>query len=134
LNTETFARATMADFCIREGARYGGIINMCSIAWVLRNRVFAGWGDWYTVASTAHEKRGAIYPEWKVDLRNGQVRMFLSRIDVIHNGEEVEDLVNGALYYSDLGLPQNEWFSKNVLADRDEHPILAQTGPVIFFG
>jgi hypothetical protein len=133
LNTETFARAAIADFCIREGARHGGVTNMAAVAWVLRNRVMAGWGDWYTVAATAPEKRGVIYDDWKVDLRNSQVRIFLSRIDLIHSGIEDDDPVNGAVYYTEMARPQTIWFMANVLHDRDEHPLVAQAGPVFFF-
>lgn len=107
---------------------------MIALAWVLRNRVFAGWGDWYDVAMNAPTKRGAIYDDWRVDLRNSQVRFFLTRIDDIHNGTEVEDMVNGALYYTEAQMPQTEWFKNMILRDRKEHPMLAKVGPIHFFG
>lgn len=134
MSPEIFTRAAVADFCIREGSRHGGVNNMAAIAWVLRNRVFAGWGDWYEVATNAPAKRGTIYEDWRVDLRNSQVRIFLARLDDIHNGTDAEDIVNGALYYTEAHLPQTAWFAGAILPDREEHPLLAKVGPVHFFG
>jgi hypothetical protein len=134
MSPEIFTRAAIADFCIREGSRHGGVDNMAAIAWVLRNRVFAGWGDWYDVVTDAPSKRAVIYDDWRIDIRSSQVRIFLSRLDGIHNGTEIEDPVNGAVYYTEPRLQQTDWFRKSVLDRKESFGLLAKVGPIHFLG
>jgi hypothetical protein len=135
MTLETYTRAMMANFCIGEGARHGGVVNMMAIAFVLRNRVFAGWGDWLGVVEAAPTKRGTIYPAHIPDIRSGNVRVFLNRIDEVYASAETDDITGGALFYCEprTDLKLEEWFKNEVLGYPDEHVRTAHIGPVWFF-
>lgn len=133
MNLDTFTRAKIAEFAIEEGARYGGVNNMLGVAQVLRNRVFAGWGDWLEVAQTAPAKRAVIYPPDIPNIRTGNVRVFLNRLDELYTSEISEDLTGGALFYLDPAYPIVPWFKTEVLDKPDDHPRTAHIGPVWFF-
>jgi Cell Wall Hydrolase len=133
MTPEIFVRAEMAGFCIQEARRFGGINNMLAIAQVLRNRVHAGWGDWSEVVYNAPSVRGAVYAPEKVNLRDSQVRLFLARVDEVYAGAETEDMVDGALYYTEPNKSQTDWFREHILGNLGEHRKVATVGPVWFF-
>lgn len=133
MNLDTFTRAKIAEFAIEQGARYGGVNNMLGVAQVLRNRVFQGWGDWLEVAQTAPAKCGTIYPKDIPNIRTGNVRVFLNRLDELYTSEISEDLTGGALFYIDPAFPIEPWFKKEVLEAPDDHPRSSHIGPVWFF-
>lgn len=133
MNLDTFTRVKIAEFAIDEGMRYGGVNNMMAVAQVLRNRVFQGWGDWLEVMQTAPAKRGNAYTPQVPNLRTGNVRTFLNRVDEIYLSEISEDLTGGALFYVDPALPIQPWFQTQILNCADEHPRTAHIGPVFFF-
>ena len=133
MNLDTFTRAKIAEFAIDEGARYGGVNNMLAVAQVLRNRVFKGWGDWLEVAQSAPAKRATIYPPDIPNIRTGNVRVFLNRLDELYTSEISEDLTGGALFYIDPAFPIQAWFQKEVLGNPDDHARTAHIGPVWFF-
>jgi hypothetical protein len=132
MTLDTYTRAMMADFCMREGARHGGILNMLAVAHVLRNRVFSGWGDWLEVVQTAPAKRGTIYPESALDLRTANARAFLNRLEDVYTSEQSEDMTGGALFYCEPQMRIEEWFKETVFGS-DDHPRTAHVGPVWFF-
>lgn len=133
MTLETYIRAQMARFAIEEGARYGGINNMLAVALVLRNRVFAGWGDWIDVVTRAAEKRGNIGKPDEVNLRTNNARVLLNRIDEVYTKADQTDMTAGALFYIDPGLPLQDWFKREVLEKPEEHPRTAHIGPVWFY-
>lgn len=133
MNLDTFTRAKIAEFSISEGARHGGINNMLGVAQVLRNRVFQGWGDWLEVVQTAPQKRATVYPPDIPNMRSGNVRTFLNRLDELYTSEITDDLTGGALFYMDQGFTIQEWFRTEVLGHPDEHQRTAHVGPVWFF-
>lgn len=133
VNLETYTRAQMARFAIEEGARHGGINNMLAICHVLRNRVFAGWGDWVDVTLRAAEKRATIYPSELPNLKTNNVRVLLSRIDEIYAKTDMIDLTGGALFYMDQNYPVEDWFMKEIVDKPEEHKRVAHIGPVWFF-
>jgi hypothetical protein len=140
MTLETYIRAQMARFAIREGQRYGGVKNMLAIGHVLRNRVFAGWGDWLEVVERAPDKRAhsseAILQAMKqnpMNLRTGDVRILLNKIDEIYTREDATDLTGGALFYMDQGVELLPWFRNEVLNRPEEHQRSAHVGPVWFF-
>jgi hypothetical protein len=133
LTIDTYIRAQMARFAIEEGGRHGGVNNMLAVAQVLRNRVFAGWGDWLEVVQRAPEKRATIYPPHMSELRSGNVRVLLNKIDDVYTKADAEDLTAGALFYVEPGFPVAEWFKTEVLDRPDEHRRTAHVGPVWFF-
>lgn len=134
MTVDTYIRAEMARFAIEEGERHGGVNNMLAIALVLRNRVFAGWGDWVEVVQRAAEKRATIYPPYMPSLRSGNVRTLLNKIDDVYTRADLTDMTGGALFYFEPGAIQPlEWFKREILERPEDHPRCAHVGPVWFF-
>ena len=133
MTIETYTRAQMARFAIEEGERHGGVNNMLAIAHVLRNRVFAGWGDWLEVVTHAGQKRGNLYIHDMPNIRTQNVRVLLNRIDEIYTRADANDLTGGALFYCEPNLPLAEWFKTEVLDRPEDHPRVAHIGPVWFY-
>lgn len=135
MNGETYIKAQLAEWAILEGARHGGVNNMVAVAFVMVNRVNAGWygGDWEQVIHHAWERGGTMYEPTRVNLRDGDVKLFLQRIDDIFDGSEDDTLTNGALFYCELHRVDRGWFKTHVLHDRTEHPLVATVGQVTFF-
>jgi hypothetical protein len=133
MTLDVYTRAQLARFAIEEGERYGGISNMLGIAHLLRNRVMAGWGDWTEVVQRAPEKRANVHTPPIPNLRTGNVRSFLARIDDIYTRVDVTDLTGGALFYVDPGRTIAEWFRSEVMERPDDHPRSAHIGPVWFY-
>lgn len=133
MTLDSYVRAQIAHFSIEEGERYGGVNNMLAIAYVLRNRVFAGWGDWLEVVMRAPERRGNPYAKHMPNIRSNNVRVLLNRIDEIYTRADSNDLTGGALFYAEPGLGFADWFKKEVLDRPEDHPRCAHIGPVWFF-
>ena len=135
MNAETYIKARLADHAIKEGSRHGGVNNMVAIAFLMKNRVDAGWygGDWLAVLDQAPLRAGTIYPPFhQVNLRDPNVRALLHRIDDIYDGSEIDEMTSEALYYCELRRVGEGWFKDNILSDREAHPQVAQVGPVSF--
>jgi hypothetical protein len=130
---DTYIRAQMARFAIEEAQRHGGVHNMIAVCQVLRNRVFAGWGDWLEVVNTAPSRRANSPAQGAPDLRHADVRSLLNRVEEIYTRADSSDLTGGALFYVDSTLPVLEWFEKEVLGRQEEHARTAHIGPVWFF-
>lgn len=133
MTIDTYIRAQMARYAIEEAQRHGGVNNMLAVCHVLRNRVFAGWGDWLEVVSTAAGKRANPPAGIAPDLRHADVRSLLNRVEEIYTRADTSDLTGGALFYVDQNLPVLDWFEKEVLGRQDEHPRTAHIGPVWYF-
>ena len=134
MNLDTYIRGQVARFCIEEGARHGGCVNMLAIACCLRNRVYAGMGDWIEVVQAAPKMRATIYPPGPAtDWRDSNVRTFLNRLDAVYSGEE-EDLSATGIFYMDLRteFQLEEWFKRDVLGKPMEHRKVATVGPIWF--
>ena len=135
MNNETFIKAQLAALAIQEGARHGGVHNMVAVAFVMRNRVDAGWygGEWMDVIERAGDRVGTFYPLQPINLRDSSVKAFLQRVDDIYDGSEEDEMTAGALFYCELHRVDREWFKQNVLKDRAEHPMTGSVGQVSFF-
>lgn len=133
MTLDTYIRAQMARFAMEEGQRHGGVNNMLAICHVLRNRVFAGWGDWLEVVTTAPERRGNVPAPVKMDPRHVDVRSLLNRVEEIYLRVDTSDLSGGALFYIDQNQPIADWFRKEVLERPEEHSRTAHIGPVWFY-
>jgi hypothetical protein len=110
---------------------------MLAIAFVLRNRVQAGWhgGSWLEVIDNAPNTLGTKYGDSPaIDVRDVPFRKVLQDIDDIYHGITEDELTEGALYYAELTKVNCDWFRENILADLDSHPRLSTVGPVTFFG
>lgn len=133
MNLDTYSRAQVARFCIEVAAHYGGVNDMLCIAFVLRNRVAAGWGNWLDVLADAPAKSGSAPPGQAPDIRTSNVRSFLQKVEAVISGEDQEDMTNGALFYTDMNQPQREWFQANILDNQQDHRRCAQAPPLLFF-
>lgn len=133
MTLDGFIRAEMVRFAVEEGQRHGGVNNMLAVCHVLRNRVFAGWGDWLEVVTTAGRKRANAPDDRQADFRAMDVRTVLNRVDEIYTRVDTSDLVGGALWYVDQNAPVMDWFEREILGRPDEHARVAHVGPVWFF-
>lgn len=136
MTIETYTRAQLARFSAEQGASYGGVNNMLAIAFILRNRVFAGWGTWLDVVEAADLKlanKTAGREDLAQVFKSGSGRILLNRIDEIYARAEVEDITGGALWWVDPSRPIEAWFVKEVMQRPLEHPRKAHIGPVWFF-
>jgi len=131
-----------------------GLNGMLGVAFVIRNRIRAGWwnGDWSEVLS--HHKdyscRIENMPDIIPDPRNHSFSRFLMQVDGIFSGAtddfvtikpsgEVNYLFKEqrppvALYYARLNEITNEKFMNDIPRRPDLHPLIAQVGGLSFFG
>jgi hypothetical protein len=133
MTLETYIRAQLVKFAMEEGQRHGGVNNVLAILHVLRNRVFAGWGDWQEVLDTAASKRGTIYEKTALNMRGNDARIVLNRIDEIYTRTDTSDFTGGALFYFDQGYPIEDWFKVGILERPEDHKRVAHIGPVWFY-
>jgi hypothetical protein len=137
MNADTFIKAKLADFCIEERWMQGDAVDMESIAFVIRNRVQAGWagGDWVRVLEKSIDLRGNVPARVAgLDLQRQDIRDFLSAIDSIYDGSAEDGSTNGALYYCNLHNLTNLWLRDNIVRDHQNHPRVATVGTTAFFG
>lgn len=131
----------------REGHVHGGLDNSLAVAFVIRNRVRAGWhgGSWTEVLEN-HSLYAATLeiPASKLpDMRDPNVMRFFQMIDGVYEGSLADKLTvapatkngegKGGLFYGELHRPLRAWFQKNVLDDAENHPRTSQIGQVTFF-
>jgi len=85
------------------------------------------------VVQRAPEKKANVYTKEILNLRTGNVRAFLARIDDVYTRVDVTDLTGGALFYVDPGRRIEDWFQNEVIERPDDHPRSAHIGPVWFY-
>lgn len=154
MNLDTFQRAKLADFCYREARYTGSLDAMKAIAYVLRNRLKAGWGDgtWLRLIESAHVHAGNDYHNGvEFDASDRLLQMLVRDIDDIAMGignDDTRRVVEGtvapegtgsaakpapALYYQFVDLPARDWFVTNIVREPASHPRVAQVGPLMLF-
>jgi hypothetical protein len=137
MNADTYIKGQIAAYCIREGFDQGGVDNMLAIAFVLRNRVAAGWfgGDWMAVLETADNCRGTEKSLARgLNLREGSIKQFLQQVDDIYSGAAADELTEGALFYAELHHITRPEFVEDIVRNPESHPRVATVGLVAFFG
>lgn len=137
MSGDTYIKGKIAAFCVDEAFEAGGADNMLAVAFVLRNRVAAGWhgGDWMKVLEHADTVRGNEKTFARdVDLRDGSIKAFLQQIDDIYSGAAEDELTAGALYYAELHKVADQGFLENVVRKPSSHPRVATVGLTAFFG
>jgi hypothetical protein len=148
-----FIKSQVALRCWIDG-KDEGLNAMLGIAFVIRNRVRAGWygGDWLQILSHHHEWSGNLNEEKTIQLPDPRVlsfMMLLQQMDGIFSGAADDSItikrdgvastisLNGpppvALYYARLDKVNNDWFLDNISRCPDKHPMIAQVGLVSFF-
>lgn len=138
MTSENFIKAQLALLAWREGHRHGGLDNMMAVAFVVRNRVKAGWhgGDWLEVMSNHYTFAAEEQPESVTalpDVRDAHFRVILQKIDDLFSGMALDKMTEGALYYAELHNVTREWFTINILKKLEEHPRVARIGQVDLF-
>lgn len=123
--------------------RSNGSNGMLAVLFVLRNRVKAGWheGSWtrnidahnqFSSISVLGDSQTIAYP----DVRDPQFLQILQAVDSVYEGNRVDNLSNGALYYADLASPgytKGGWFQRNIIEHPDLHPRVATVGTTTYF-
>lgn len=151
MTPEYFIKGQVAEFAWREGSHLGGVDNMLALAFVIRNRVQAGWhgGSWLRVIEHAHES-GAYemcfceagcarcVSTKQPDITDTNFRVLLSHIDDIYSGLMPDRFAHSAkgepaLFYAELNHISREWFRENICRRPEEHERIAQVGLVSFF-
>lgn len=135
MNADTYLKARLAHFALTEGVSAGDVDPMLAIAFVLRNRVDAGWfgGDWMRVLDTFASANQTPPQRSVFRLEQTIVRLLLNQMDDLYSGDTADTLTDGALHYADLTLPIAPWFRTQVLGDPTHHPRCATVLPFAFF-
>jgi hypothetical protein len=137
VNADTYIKGQLAAFCIEERWQNGDVMDMTAIAFVIRNRVNAGWhgGDWVRVLERSAELRGTVAAKPRgLDLQLYSIRKFLGAIDDIYDGSAEDDLTNEAFYYCELHQLTNLWLRDKIVRDPTNHPRVATVGTTALFG
>jgi len=129
-----YIRAQLAEHCFMEAGHMGGLKPMLAIAFIVRNRVRAGWygGDWMqTIENHWQASSREPYERPRPSLRSPDFQQLLSRIDDIHTGMEPDEMTAEGLYYCELHLVDRVWFRDNILRKGEEHPRIANVGQMV---
>lgn len=144
---ETVIKGQLALLAWREGHVHGGLDNSLAVAFVVRNRVRAGWhgGSWAGVLEN-HSLYSSVLeiPSPKLpDMRDPNVMRLFQMIDGVYEGSLQDKLTvapsmktgegRGGLFYAELHHVTRPWFVSHVLGDQENHPRTSQVGQVTFF-
>lgn len=147
MTAENFIKAQLADFAWRQAHRFGGADGMLAVAHVVRNRARAGWhgGETLKILQHAHDADslegcacdggcGRCVSSLQPDLRDDNIKLLLRSIDDIYSGLTIDKYTNEAgLYYCELRSITRPWFLLNIVRNPEEHPKIADVGPLSFF-
>lgn len=145
MTVQDVIRVELAMLAWREARHYGGINNMLAVAFVVKNRVDAGWlgGDWMQIIAnheqwsarlvTAPALQGETQMAPVPDFHDPDVRDLIVEVDGIFDGTAEDTFTDGALYYCELDRVERPWFLQNVVRRPDAHARVATVGPVSFF-
>lgn len=139
MTLDQLQRAQLVFFAHQQGARSGSLAVMKAVCYVVRNRVRAGWhdGNWMDVIEHADEVAGnEETPRLKVDIYSRAFQMLMQAVDDIYYSaatDEVETLVDKALYFQFVDKPMRGWFTDNIIRDPKNHPRTAHTGTLVLF-
>jgi hypothetical protein len=141
MTNESIIKSCLAIFCWREASAYGGDTVMTAVAFAMRNRTLAGWGD-YLQLITNHPKISYrtdnplkdAYP----DLREPSFQRFLMKLDVIYSNSLPDTLTymkpgKPGLYWADLSCVTNELVLERIIRNPTEHPKTASVSPLCFY-
>jgi hypothetical protein len=148
-------KAELALFAARAAGERPSLEQMKAIAYVIRNRVKAGWhdGQWLTVIERAPEAAGNLEGARVVlDPNNRALQRLIADVDDIYyrvgardqgtgnsaqrfaaEAEDMADVLGRTLYWCFIDQPMSPWFKENVLDRPEEHVMRAQMGTMMFF-
>jgi len=138
MTSDTFVKAQLAMFAFDEACHTGSLDSMRAVAFIIRNRVQAGWsgGNWNRTINFAW--RHSCF-EWEVSadpsLESDIFRRFLLQVDEIYDGTAEDNMTEKGLYYCDTtrGRPVRDWFAATIVRDPANHPRVAQVGMIYIF-
>lgn len=140
MTVQDFIKGQLAWLAWMEAHHLGGVQNMIAVAFVVKNRVRAGWhgGDWAAVMNahyqySANPQVALIELHSLPDCRDRDFIALLQNIDGILSGSLQDTYTAGGLYYCELNNVTRDWFKENVLAHPEQHPRVATVATVTFF-
>lgn len=148
MNFATFERAQVAGFAFLEAQHTGNLDCMRAIAFVLRNRVRAGWGDgsWLSViADNARVAGNEPLPGRQIEGASDRLlQMIVRDIDDIYLGQDrIDDTIRDittssdrkkpALYYCFVNREIRPWFTGNIIRQSQEHAHIGTIGALMLY-
>lgn len=144
MNFASFERGQVAGWAYRKARHTGSLDCIKALAYIVRNRVKAGWGDgtWLWVIEnhwTVEGNETAVSPkaDYKpMDASDRMLQLFVREIDGIYDGSSQDDtkrVVNDALYFQFVDLPPRPWFVENIVERHEHHRRVAGIGTIAFF-
>lgn len=140
MRSEDFIKSQIALLAWREGHRHG-LNNMLAIAYMLRNRQRAGWGDWLTVIKNYDLYRGTkVEPTLDLeypDLGDRDFLQLLRAVDDIYSGVAVDNLTTNhenqpGLYCGELHNVTRDWFLEKIVRSPEHKPTTVVNGVTFF--
>ena len=140
MRSDEFVQGQLALLAWREGHK-GGLNLMLAIAFMLRNRQKAGWGDWLSIIKNyALYRATAVEPTLDVefpDVRDRDFLTLLQAIDGICSGAAVDYLTTnqekqGALYCGELHNVTRDWFLEKIVRCPDHKRTTEIAGTTFF--
>lgn len=144
MNTDNFIKALLVERVWKEDHQ-NSINGLKCAAFLIRNRVNAGWGGWLQMIQRWEDYAGNVsgpFPNYP----NGNDPLFraiLTGIDAIYDGSEVDKITQAenpitkkmtiALYMADLNKPLTPFFKERILADKENHKMCGQCGTLFLF-
>ncbi len=127
-------RAAMVLFAAREAGPSACVEQMRAICHVARNRVQAGWGDWFELIENAGEFAGnapGTMAAAKLDINDRRLQQLTREIDGIFYGDQEDDVSRMCarqdkergplLYWVFVDRPVRPWFSETIACQPEEH-------------
>lgn len=148
MTSEAYIRAQLAALAWREGHEQGGVNNSLAVAFIIKNRVRAGWGEWLDQiqrhAIWSARNQSELDQSSHPDPREPDFQRLLQQIDGVVDGSLVDKLTvapklktgegQPGLYYAQLNNITRPWFLENIVRKPELHPRTSQVGEVTFFG
>jgi hypothetical protein len=138
MTLDQFQRAQLFAYAYQQALHTGSLAAMKAVAYIIRNRVVAGWhdGNWIEAIQRAQDVSGNEPTEQPLFDCYSQTFQILARtIDDIYFGQidEIGRTVDGALYYQFINRPLRDWFYAHVLLDQKAHKRRAIIGSMMVY-
>ncbi|HEV1286552.1 MAG TPA: hypothetical protein VNU44_14620 [Bryobacteraceae bacterium] len=138
---DSFVKSQLALLCWRNAPAGKPFQILQCLAFIVRNRVKAGWmgGDWLSVIANdpvyspydvnghhhAAQADRALLESFP-DLRDEVFQKFLWEIDRIYDGSRQDAMTEGAVWWAEIERISRKWFLENIARNQEQHPRVAQ--------
>lgn len=113
-------------------------------AFIIRNRVNAGWGSWLQMIKNFDNFAGNLRgPDLDINFNDPLFRKVNAAVEDIYSGMEPDDMTSSsdpfsgktttALYFANLNKPLTEFFQTKILGDKENHRHCGQCGSLTLF-